>query len=235
MKTYLLNVGELTRERNESRITELLPKLDEARREKVLAAKTPGIRAAELGAGLLLQKVVRDWLDQKTDDDAAQGSSKGSSDRILCTVSGLGAQTEAPLALAYRYGEKGKPYFREIPLFFSLSHSGEYVLCAVSRREVGADIQKLQPTDVLKLAGRFYSEPEYLALERCADEKERQRFFFELWSRKEARGKLTGEGVAAVLGQDLAWGDAAQGVEWITVMPPEGYAAAVCVRRNRFF
>ncbi len=229
MKIYLLNVGELIRESNESRITELLPKLDEARREKVLTAKTPGTRGAELGAGLLLQKAVQDRLDQKADYGAVWGESL---DGVLCTVSGLASQLKAPLALTYRYGEKGKPFFKEIPLFFSLSHSGDYVLCAVSRREIGADIQKLQPVDVLKLSRRFYSEPECLALERCADEKEMQRLFFELWSRKEAWGKLTGKGVAAVLGQDLRSGKAVQDIEWAAASPPEGYTVAACVRRK---
>lgn len=229
MKIYLLNVGELIRESNESRITELLPKLDEARREKVLTAKTPGTRGAELGAGLLLQKAVQDRLDQKADYGAVWGVSL---DGVLCTVSGLASQLKAPLALTYRYGEKGKPFFKEIPLFFSLSHSGDYVLCAVSRREIGADIQKLQPVDVLKLSRRFYSEPECLALERCADEKEMQRLFFELWSRKEAWGKLTGKGVAAVLGQDLRSGKAVQDIEWAAASPPEGYTVAACVRRK---
>lgn len=153
-------------------------------------------------------------------------------DGVLCTVSGLASQLKAPLALTYRYGEKGKPFFKEIPLFFSLSHSGDYVLCAVSRREIGADIQKLQPVDVLKLSRRFYSEPECLALERCADEKEMQRLFFELWSRKEAWGKLTGKGVAAVLGQDLRSGKAVQDIEWAAASPPEGYTVAACVRRK---
>lgn len=229
MKIYLLNVGELIRESNESRITELLPKLDEARREKVLTAKTPGTRGAELGAGLLLQKAVQDRLDQNADYGAVWGESL---DGVLCTVSGLASQLKAPLALTYRYGEKGKPFFKEIPLFFSLSHSGDYVLCAVSRREIGADIQKLQPVDVLKLSRRFYSEPECLALERCADEKEMQRLFFELWSRKEAWGKLTGKGVAAVLGQDLRSGKAVQDIEWAAASPPEGYTVAACVRRK---
>lgn len=229
MKIYLLNVGELIRESNESRITELLPKLDEARREKVLTAKTPGTRGAELGAGLLLQKAVQDRLDQNADYGAVWGESL---DGVLCTVSGLASQLKAPLALTYRYGEKGKPFFKEIPLFFSLSHSGDYVLCAVSRREIGADIQKLQPVDVLKLSRRFYSEPECLALERCADEKEMQRLFFELWSRKEAWGKLTGKGVAAVLGQDLRGGKAVQDIEWAAASPPEGYTVAACVRRK---
>ncbi len=229
MKIYLLNVGELIRESDGSRFEVLLSKLDEARREKVLSAKTPQARAAELGAGLLLQRVVKDCQDQKKDYSAVRGECPNG---VLCTVPDLVSQLKAPLSLTYRYGEKGKPYFQEIPLFFSLSHSGEYVLCGVSCREIGADIQKLQPTDVLKLAKRFYSEPECLALERCESVEARQRFFFELWSRKEAWGKLTGEGVAAVLGQDLVSRDAAPDIEWAVISPPEGYTVAVCVHSN---
>lgn len=218
MKIYLLNVDELIRESNEDQLELLLSRLDNVRREKVLAAKTIRTRAAELGAGLLLQKAVQDLQEQETDCS------------VLCTVSGLASQLKSPLALTYCYGEKGKPYFQEIPLFFSLSHSGDYVLCAVSCREIGADIQKLQPVDVLKLAGRFYAQPEYLALKCCEDEAKRQRLFFELWSRKEAWGKLTGEGVAAVLGRDLRSAEIEQDIEWTAVLPPEGYALAACVR-----
>lgn len=232
MEIYLLNVEELIREGDDSRFGALMPKLDEARREKILAAKTPQTRAAELGAGLLLQKAARDWLNKRTDYGAARGEfQRESLDGVLCTVSGLFTELPEPLALTYRYGEKGKPYFQEIPLFFSLSHSGEYVLCAVSGREIGADIQKFQPTDVLKLAKRFYAEPECLALERCEGMEAQRRLFFELWSRKEALGKLTGEGVTAALGQDMNGGDAAQGLEWAVVSPPTGYAMAACVRR----
>lgn len=233
MEIYLLNVNELMQACDESRFTALLSRLDKVRREKVLSAKMPWVRAAELGAGLLLQKAAQDWQNQKTDYGAAQRFSlKKSPDGVLCTVSDLVSQLTEPLALTYRYGEKGKPYFQEIPLFFSLSHSGEYVLCAVSCREVGADIQKLQPADVWKLAKRFYSEAECLALKRCESEEERQRLFFELWSRKEAYGKLTGTGVATVLGQDFGSGAAVPDIEWAAVSPPQGYTAAVCVRRK---
>lgn len=229
MKIYLLSVGELIRERDEGRVEALLHKLDGTRREKVLSAGTPQAKAAALGAGLLLQKAARDWLNKKMLCGAARGEAPGG---VLCTTSGLLSELPEPLALTYRRGEKGKPYFQELPMFFSLSHSGEYVLCAASGREIGADIQKIQPADILKLAKRFFAEPEYLGLERCKSEEERRRLFFELWSRKEAYGKLTGEGVAAALGQDLRSGNAGQDAEWAVLSPPEGYTAAVCVRRT---
>lgn len=219
MNIYLLNIEELIQGDADLRADSMLHKVDEARREKVLSAKTDQGKAAELGAGLLLQKAVQDWKKDKPEQSLRIRS---------YTVSDLSSELTEPFHLTYRYGDKGKPYFENIPLFFSLSHSGEYVLCAVSRQEVGADIQRIQSADVLKLANRFFSEPECRALERCESDREQQGLFFGLWSRKEAYGKLTGEGVTAVLGKDVQSADAKRDVEWIDVSPPEGYALAVC-------
>lgn len=219
MEIYLLNIGELIHGSAGSHMESMLQKLDEARREKVTSAKTVQGKVAELGAGLLLQKAVQDWRRDKP----------GQSPQIrLCTVSDLLLEPAEPLSLTYRYGEKGKPYFENIPLFFSLSHSGEYVLCAVSRRELGADIQKIQSADALKLANRFFSESECRILEGCESHWERQRLFFGFWTRKEAYGKLTGEGLAATLREDMRSAEGKRAVEWMDVSPPEGYALAVC-------
>lgn len=249
MKIYLLNVGELIRNGADSREDFMLCKVDEVRRERVLAAKTGQGRAMELGAGLLLQEAVREWrwnsfqgAGEKSPEDSPVDSGETEEDAAVwgqspcirhCTVSGLLSEPWKPIPLTYRYGAKGKPYFEKIPLFFNLSHSGEYVLCAVSFREVGADIQKIQSADVMKLAKRFFSEPECLALERCESDREQQGLFFGLWSRKEAYGKLTGEGITAVLGKDMQNTDAEVDVEWLDVPPPEGYALAVCRKTLR--
>lgn len=268
MNIYLLNVEELIGGGQEQ--FELLQgRLDETRRKKALAAKTPKTRAAALGAGLLLQRAVRDWERNRersrnqdwwrcrdrrgTEEGGGQEQNAVFTEQSPCVwrfaVSDLLSEPVESLPLSYRYGEKGKPYFREIPLFFSISHSGNYVLCAVDEREIGADIQRIQSVDVGKLAGRFFSEPERMLLERCGSDGERKRLFFELWTRKEAWGKLTGEGVAPVLGRDMsAEGEApspleeakatasgnrkatntGRSVEWTAFSPPEGYAAAIC-------
>lgn len=231
MDIYLLDVGELIQDRVEAQSASMLRKVDETRRERVIAAKTPQGRAAQLGAGLLLQRAVRDW-QEKSGADALEDK-PGQEPRIQrLEVRSLISEVRFPLALTYRYGSQGKPYFKEFPLFFSLSHSGEYVLCAVSRREVGADIQRLTSVNELKLANRFFSEPESRVLERCESASERRRLFFGFWTRKEAWGKLTGEGVAAVLRKDMQGADAGQDMEWTDFVPPEGYAAAVCQFRR---
>lgn len=225
---YLLDLRELLQGAECAVLFErAFSKMDEARREKTLGLRNAQARAAGVGAGLLLQRAAQEFQDggRKGWLSLQSGGWKdGQEPGGRYTVSGLLAELDEPLPLIYRYGERGKPYFEDIPLYFNLSHSGDYVLCAVSEREVGADIQRFQPVDAMKLAKRFFPEPECEALSRCEGTQERQELFFRLWARKEAYGKLTGEGVVSVLDRDMRDADA----DWQEFLPPEGYAAAVC-------
>lgn len=109
-----------------------------------------------------------------------------------------------PAPIAYVYGKEGKPYFRDLPFYFNLSHSGDYVLCAVSSAEIGTDIQQHCGKNVERLARRFFTEREAAALEQAGEEREtRERLFYRLWARKEAYGKLTGKGIVWALGVDF--------------------------------
>ena len=78
------------------------------------------------------------------------------------------------------FSENGKPYFKDIPLYFSISHSGDFVIAAFSEREVGADIEKIReiPRGV---AERFFTKRE----QKCD--------FFDIWTKKEACGKCIGD------------------------------------------
>nr|WP_304976318.1 4'-phosphopantetheinyl transferase superfamily protein [uncultured Acetatifactor sp.] len=87
-----------------------------------------------------------------------------------------------------------------MPFYFNLSHSGDYVLCAVSSAEIGTDIQQHCGKNVERLARRFFTEREAAALEQAGDEG---KAVYRLWARKEAYGKLTGKGIAAALEVDF--------------------------------
>ena len=139
---------------------------------------------------------------------------------------------ERPIELIMHYEKKGKPYLREYPLFFNLSHSGEYVVCAVSDREIGVDIQKCSGMNIMRIAKRFFSEEECRALEACATEEERRHFFFRLWVRKEAYGKFLGEGISGVVSANLLPDESLSIAErellWHEWSFPEGYRIAMC-------
>ncbi len=155
------------------------------------------------------------------------------------TVSRLLSSLSAPLELRMDYGEKGKPYLKDYPFYFNLSHSGEYVICAVSDREVGADIQRcsMEKGERLeRIARRFFSPEEMAALVRCREQAERAALFYRLWTRKEAYGKLTGSGIGAALNKNFlppesegeTNGDSVFWQEW---QYPAGYRIALCAQR----
>ena len=88
--------------------------------------------------------------------------------------------------------EGGKPFFPAFPhCRFNLSHSGDFALCALSDREVGADIQRIRP-----------HRPGFAEAVCSSDElrwlKEGEDFwgrFAQLWSLKEAKVKYAGTGL----------------------------------------
>ena len=88
-------------------------------------------------------------------------------------------------------GEHGKPFFPGYPQCrFNLSHSGGFALCALSGREVGADIQQIRPHRP-GFAQQVCS-PEELDWLDGGDFWTR---FALLWSMKEAAVKYTGRGL----------------------------------------
>ena len=88
----------------------------------------------------------------------------------------------------------GKPYLKDYPeIYFNLSHSGDYVCCAVGDEPVGVDIQKVVPVKA-GLAERFFTENEIRQLKELSKEK-REQLFFRMWSIKESYIKFTGRGM----------------------------------------
>lgn len=93
------------------------------------------------------------------------------------------------------YGQHGKPWFPALPDFhFNWSHSGEYVMLAVSDAEVGCDIEQIRPVR-LKIPMHVFDFREYERYAACAEE-ERDVLFFRYWVLKESFMKATGRGLA---------------------------------------
>lgn len=98
--------------------------------------------------------------------------------------------------------ENGKPYFANLDIKFSLSHSGERMILAVSEKEIGADIQ-IKKDVSLRLAERFFTDNEQKYIFGGKSSREIKDRFYEIWTKKEAYGKWKGCGLSGVLDEDV--------------------------------
>ncbi|MDF2522176.1 MAG: phosphopantetheine--protein transferase, partial [Clostridia bacterium] len=95
--------------------------------------------------------------------------------------------------------EYGKPYLpTNFNLQFNVSHSGEWVVCAVDERPVGIDVELMRKTDMLEIAHRFFAAKEYDMLSN-ADKSIRKELFYDIWTLKESYIKALGKGLSIKL------------------------------------
>lgn len=96
--------------------------------------------------------------------------------------------------------EKGKPYFCGLPegtaIEFSVSHTDDLWACLMSWGDmpVGVDIQKTGNYNYDRIASRYYTEAEQEHVKKAGASG-----FFDIWVRKEAYAKYTGEGLGKYL------------------------------------
>lgn len=97
--------------------------------------------------------------------------------------------------LQFQYGSYGKPELKNTshPLFFNMSHSGDYVVIGVGNHPVGIDIEH-KTRNYEGIAKRCFCDAEYEWIMEAAPE-ERPHRFLEIWTMKEAYIKWTGEGM----------------------------------------
>lgn len=126
-------------------------------------------------------------------------------------------------SLRYCYNQWGKPELEGHDLFFNLSHSGEYVVLAISDSPVGIDVEhKTKGYDVL--AKRCFCPEEYEDIMSAGKEEERQHCFLEYWTKKEAYIKCLGEGMRIPLNSFSV-----QEGNYHTLWLDSGYCVSVCV------
>lgn len=101
-----------------------------------------------------------------------------------------------PGMLTFSAGMYMKPVLKvgnDIPFHFNISHSGDYILIAVSDSPIGVDIEHYQTGlnihEVMEIA---FSEKE---IDFIKEQVIPQKAFFQLWTRKEALIKATSRGL----------------------------------------
>ena len=97
-----------------------------------------------------------------------------------------------------RMNEFGKPFFEFIKdVHFNISHSGDWVVCGISRQPIGVDVEEIGeiPADV---TGRYFTseEVEQIPAGRGAESEKR---FYQIWTLKESYIKMEGQGLSIPL------------------------------------
>jgi 4'-phosphopantetheinyl transferase len=113
-----------------------------------------------------------------------------------------GSRAEAVRFTQNRYGKPElAPGVTDQPVRFTLSHTGELAVCAVTlAHDIGVDVEHLERPVNLSIANRFFSNQEAEAISRV-DASLKQPLFFRFWTLKEAYAKATGRGLAIGLDQ----------------------------------
>lgn len=110
-----------------------------------------------------------------------------------------------PSRLRFRKGRYGKPELQDVTeerqIHFNISHSEDVALYGITPAcRIGVDVEYVRTfPDYDRVAQEFFPRAECKSLEATSEELRAQRFL-ELWTRKEALLKATGEG----LGDGLA-------------------------------
>lgn len=100
--------------------------------------------------------------------------------------------------LRFQKNEYGKPYLSgNNEIFFSISHSGDWVCGAFSNQEAGVDIEEIDSKNI-DIAKRFFcqSECDYIY---HSNSNERTIRFHQMWTMKESFIKAKGKGLSILL------------------------------------
>jgi len=100
----------------------------------------------------------------------------------------------------------GRPYLDNSGIDFNISHSGDYVVCAITDQgRIGIDIEKIKPIDLFGFE-RYMTPPEWKAIRESA---EPYHTFYSYWTKKESAMKAYGFGLSVPLDKILIDNDKA--------------------------
>ena len=86
------------------------------------------------------------------------------------------------------YNEYGKPYIKNNPIYFNISHSGDYIVIIISDRECGIDIEKIRDINNNIIDKVCLDKEKELIID--------SKSFTLMWTKKEAYSKYKGLGYA---------------------------------------
>jgi len=91
-----------------------------------------------------------------------------------------------------QYGEYGKPFLRDAPLYFNISHSHKMIVCVIQKNAVvGVDVEHVRPVPISDFRFQM-TENEWRIVSEAVEPIPA---FYDYWSSKEAILKVEGSGV----------------------------------------
>lgn len=106
------------------------------------------------------------------------------------------------------YKTYGRPYLKDTYIDFNISHSGDWILCAVSCRNVGIDIEEMPLVEdnikMFQMMDLFMSKEEQELFQNKAD-KDMRYSFYAYWTAKEAAIKLIGDSIGSATHYTVKW------------------------------
>lgn len=182
-----------------------LKKMNIHRRNKVLRCKNDTDKMRSLLAGVLL----REALEQEG----------------LCYDN-----------LVFTQNAHGKPLLEGCEdVFFSISHSGDYIICGIADAEIGVDIENTMrlvlhnpESRLCSIAKKSFSMEEYAFFEQSDD---KAACFLKFWTQKESYSKAEGKGLGMDFSQISVLEKDKSGCFWSDWLK-EGYYVSIYLEKD---
>lgn len=145
--------------------------------------------------------------------------------------------------IQFRKGFFGKRQLKGFDYFyFNLSHSGEWVTCAIDNMLIGIDIEKIRTAD-MNIARQFFPDEEYNIL-LLKKQNDRNEFFCDLWTLHSSYMKAIGEGLSRPMdsftivknesGEITLKGETSRNWYFRQYDIDQNYKLSVCASNNNF-
>jgi len=135
--------------------------------------------------------------------------------------------------LNFTINRTGKPEILENPIYYNISHSHEYCICAFSEHEIGVDIEQIRPLNQKTVSFFATSKEEQYVFQDNVNSNKRG---FEIFTLKEAYFKMYGTGIVdlksvefMITGTEILCNDTT--VQLTLSDELEGYMIAFCEKK----
>jgi len=139
--------------------------------------------------------------DQRVFDKWFEKMNSQRKEKILRCQNDVDKQRSLLAGILLNFGLEKDRFAKQV--FYSISHSGNYVICVLSNRRVGIDIEnkfrsvfsESREEQLDKIAKKCLTMGEEIRFHSCDDE-EKVDLLMKFWTRKESYSKAIGKGLA---------------------------------------